>query len=91
MKHRKQKHSNIHQGKLLFNPFPEELKALRESIRKDVHEANRKKIIAHKAQEAEAWDEIKQSCRRLWLLNTLKTAKNMKANSFMSKSNFVTA
>ena len=65
MKHRKQKHDNIYQGKLLFNPFPEELKALRESIRKDVHEANRKKIIAQKASEAEAWEEITRTCRRL--------------------------
>ena len=65
MKHRKQKHDNIYQGKLLFNPFPEELKALRESIRKDVREANRKKIIAHKASDAEAWEEIKRACTKL--------------------------
>jgi hypothetical protein len=62
MKHRKQKHANIHQGKLIFNPFPEELRQLREAIRADVREANRKKIIAHKASEAEAWEEIKRTC-----------------------------
>ena len=62
MKHRKQKHANIHQGKLIFNPFPEELRVLREQIRADVREANRKKIIAHKASEAEAWDEIRRGC-----------------------------
>ena len=65
MKHRKQKHNNIYQGKLIFNPFPEELRQLREAIRADVREANRKKIIANKAYEAEAWDEIKKACRRL--------------------------
>jgi hypothetical protein len=62
MKHRKQKHHNIHQGQLIFNPFPEELRQLREAIRKDNQEANRKKIIANKAYEAEAWDEIKRGC-----------------------------
>lgn len=65
MSKRKHNHANIRQGNLIFNSFPEELRQLRESIRKDVHEANRKKMIAHKAQEAEAWDEIKRTCNRL--------------------------
>lgn len=64
-KHRKQRHANIYQGKLIFNPFPEELRVLREQIRADLKEANRKRIIANKAYEAEAWDEIKKACRRL--------------------------
>jgi hypothetical protein len=65
MAHRKHNHANIRQGNLIFNEFPEELRQLRESIRKDVREANRKKIIAHKASEAEAWEEIKRACNRL--------------------------
>ena len=65
MKHRKQRHANIHQGQLIFNPFPEELRIIREQIRAGLKEANRKKIIAHKAQEAEAWEEIKRACRKM--------------------------
>lgn len=66
MKHRKQKHDNIYQGKLLFNPFPEELKKIREEMRAELPKQNRKKIIAYKACEDEAWkegwDKIRREC-----------------------------
>jgi hypothetical protein len=65
MTHRKHNHANIYQGNMIFNAFPEELRKIREEIRAQLPHENRKKIIAHKASEAEAWEEIKRACTRL--------------------------
>ena len=57
MKHRKKKHDNLNQRRIIFNPFPEELRVIREEMRAELPDQNRKKILADKAERAEAKDE----------------------------------
>lgn len=66
MAHRKHKHHNIYQGQLIFNPFPEELRQLRESMRAELRKTNEhKRKVLESARNAEDWEDIKRACKSL--------------------------